>query len=113
MYRKYLLLFGMLFLLASCEDEPIAGDEFFKQINELQGYITDEDWESSIALLNELNTYVSDNFWKLQLLGDEEEYEGIQESINKLSVLIRKEELTQALLEIATIKTYLKAIYSL
>lgn len=112
MYRKSLLLFGLLILLSSC-NAPIGGDKFFGQVQELESHIKNEEWEKSEDKLIELNNYIKDHFWKLQLLGDEEEYEGIRESIRKLSVAINNKEKTDSLIEIATLITYLEAIYSL
>lgn len=112
MYRKYFLLFGLLILLTSC-DEPIAGDRFFKWINSLEESIINEDWGASEAIYNDFHMYYKDNYWKLQLFGDEEEYEGIHESINRLAVAIKRKEVTQALFEIASMKSFLTDIYSM
>lgn len=75
--------------------------------------LNQEDWEQLKSQVNELNTLYEENKWKLQLLGDEGEYEGLNESINRLFAAINTEDLTQAKVELATIRSILEEIYSL
>ena len=93
--------------------EPIGGDYFFDKVKSLEVAISKEDWQSANVQLKDLKKLYKKNDWKLQLLGDESEYEGINEAISRLSAAIKSEDTKQALLELATIRAYLEEIYSM
>ncbi|MEN2767417.1 DUF4363 family protein [Ornithinibacillus xuwenensis] len=113
MYKKPYLLIIFLSLLFSGCGQPIGGEIFFNQINALEDSISHTDWEETKLQMDELIKIYEETLWKLQLLGDEGEYEGLHESLERLKPAVDQEDKLQALLELATIKGYLEGIYSM
>ncbi|GGA81119.1 DUF4363 family protein [Ornithinibacillus halotolerans] len=111
MYKR-ISLFVLLILLLSACNEPIGGKNFFNKVEVLEQEISNDNWKNSQQYLEELHRYFEKNLWKLQLFGDENEYEGIQESMNRLFVTIQEEDRTQALIDLVTIKAHIEEIYS-
>ncbi|WP_026905879.1 DUF4363 family protein [Paucisalibacillus globulus] len=113
MYKKTItgVLLTVLFI-GGCA-EPIGGDYFFDQVQSLEEVISTEDWQGAKLRLEELKDLYKKYDWRLQLLGDESEYEGINEAISRLTAAIKIEDSNQALLELATISAYLFEIYSM
>lgn len=112
MIKKWILPLLILILLSGCSS--ISGEnDFSKKINSIEQALTKHDWEQIKSLGNELKQLHTQSEWKIQLMGDEDEYESLKESINQLIVAIEEQDLTETKLEIATIKTYLEDIYSL
>lgn len=99
-------------MLSGC-NSLVGGDMFLESINSIEESITKEEWKACEDLINDLSNYYDDNRWKLQLLGDEGEYEGMLEAINRLDMAVSQKDVTESLLEIATIKAYIEGIYSL
>ncbi|WP_047986029.1 DUF4363 family protein [Ornithinibacillus californiensis] len=112
MNKKFFILFGFLLILTAC-NKPIAGEHFFNKIEDIEQVVKEEDWKSTDAYLNEFQSYYEKNIWKLQLLGDENEYEGLHESLERLIASINEQDTTQSLIELATIRAYLEEIYSM
>ncbi|WP_052345868.1 DUF4363 family protein [Paucisalibacillus sp. EB02] len=113
MFKKTITIFLLSFMfLAGCT-EPIGGDYFFDKIQSLEVELNKEDWHNANLLLKDMKNLYKKNDWKLQLLGDEAEYEGMNEAISRLSAAIKSEDSKQALLELASIRAYLEEIYSM
>ncbi|GAB3804549.1 DUF4363 family protein [Virgibacillus kimchii] len=110
--RKIIIYTCLLLLLTSCEI-MVGGDVFFKQINEMENGLEDPNWEEAIVQAKELKEIYKNNKWKIQLLGDEDEYESLYESINKLITVTKEKDLMNTRLELVTIHTYIEDIYSL
>ncbi|WP_176481868.1 DUF4363 family protein [Paucisalibacillus globulus] len=106
------LLILITFFIGGCT-EPIGGDYFFNKVEALEVAISQEDWQNANMLLEDLKKLYKKNDWKLQLLGDEAEYEGMNEAISRLSAAIVSLDSKPALLELATIRAYLEEIYSM
>jgi hypothetical protein len=112
MNKIFLILFCLLFILTAC-NKPIAGDQFFNKIEDIELVVKKEDWETTDAYVMEFQSYYEKNIWKLQLLGDENEYEGLHESLARLIAAINQQDATQSLIELGTIRAYLEEIYSM
>lgn len=111
MIKKWNMFLLLLILLSGCSS--ITGkDDFSEKINSIEQALNATDWKQLKSLSNELEQLYQGNQWKIQLMGDEDEYESLQESINQLIVAIEEQDLTETKLEMATIKTYIEDIYS-
>jgi hypothetical protein len=112
MLKKWTIFIFILILLSGCSG--ITGkNDFAEKINAIEQALKAEDWKQLKSLGDDLDQLYHGSQWKIQLLGDEDEYESLQESINHLMVAIGEQDLTEAKLEVATIKTYMEDIYSL
>ena len=112
MLKKNIFPILITFLLFGCSN--VTGKEsFYKNVEAIELAVQDENWSSLNKLSKELDEIYKRQEWKIQLLGDESEYETLQESIDHLLVSIESEDLLQTKLELSTIKTLLQFIYSL
>jgi hypothetical protein len=114
MLKKYnLWMFILLLILLTGCSNHTGKNDFSKKINSMEQALLSPDWIQLKSLGNELEQLYLDNQWKIQLLGDEDEYESLQESINQLLVSIEEKDVTEIKLEMATIKTFIEDIYTL
>jgi hypothetical protein len=112
MIKKSMMSIFLFIVLSGCSG--VTGEnDFSEKINSIEQALHDEDWNQLKSLGNELDELYQGSQWKIQLMGDEDEYESLQESINHLIVAIEEKDLTEAKLEVATIKTFIDDIYSL
>ena len=112
MIKNWTLSLFLIVILSGCSS--ITGEnDFSKKVNSIEHALNDHDWKQLKSLTNELDQLYHRNQWKIQLLGDEGEYESLQESINRLIVAIEEKDQTAIKLEVATIKTFLEDIYTL
>jgi hypothetical protein len=102
----------LLLLLTSCENN-VGGDAFFNQINKIETELIEPNWDGVIVQAEELKEIYKKDKWKIQLLGDEDEYESLYESINKLITASKEKDLTNTRIELTTIHTHIEDIYSL
>jgi len=82
-------------------------------MDHLENALDNPKWEQITQQANELKKIYKDNKWKLQLLGDEGEYEGLNESINKIIAAAKEKDTTNIRLEMATARSLILDIYSL
>jgi hypothetical protein len=108
MLKKYITIMLLSIIFVAGCTEPIGGDYFFENIQSLEADLKNENWQNANIQLKDMKDLYKKNDWKLQLLGDEGEYEGMNESISRLSAAIESEDSKQALLELATIRAYLE-----
>ncbi|WP_176330350.1 DUF4363 family protein [Oceanobacillus rekensis] len=109
---KTIIYLSLFILLSGCA-QTIGGDIFFKPMDELEQALDQPEWEEISLQANELKSIYEDNKWKIQLLGDEGEYEGLNESINKMIAAAKEEDTTNVRMELATARSLIKDIYSL
>ncbi|GAQ17717.1 hypothetical protein OPHB3_1642 [Oceanobacillus picturae] len=109
--NKLLVLCCFLFLTA-CTNQ-IGGKPFFEHIDKLEDGLDQPNWEELSIQAKELKKMYEKNKWKIQLLGDEGEYESLNESLNNLLATIKEEDALTTRMELATILTLFEDIYSL
>lgn len=90
----------------------VGGEIFFKQINKIENKLENPDWDEINLEANELKESYLKNKWKLQLIGDEDEYEGLYKSLNKLITATEEKDLINVRMELTDIRTYIEDIYS-
>lgn len=109
--KKLTLIFCILFM-AGCSE--VTDEKDFKAtLNTLESVLSSEDWYAIEELSNAIKEQYDRSKWKLQLLGDEDEYESLQEAVNHLKQAAKSKSKTDCEKELATIRTYLEQIYSL
>ena len=112
MFKKCVIVFISTFFLIGCSN--ITGKEsFFENIEAMEIAAQEENWSSLHTLSKDFDDLYKTQEWKVQLLGDESEYETLQESIAHLTIAIEAQDSLQTKLELSTIKTLLQFIYSL
>lgn len=110
--NKLIFIVSLLLVLTGC-DVIIGGDLYFNQINQIEDSLEDPDWDTINSQAKELKHMYKRNKWKLQLLGDEGEYERLDESINKLITAIKEKDMIFIRMELTMIQTDIENIYSL
>ena len=110
--KKLLLVTCFLLFLTACENN-VGGDAFFDQINAVEEALENPAWDTVTAQAEALKELYKKDKWKLQLLGDEDEYESLYESINKLIVAIEEKDRMSIRMELSVIHTHIEDIYSL
>ena len=112
MLKKGMLCILMMILITGCSAQT-GKKELIENISKLEQSLNSADLEYSKLQVKELKQTHGKNEWKLQLLGDEGEYERLNEAISRLIVAVEAEEITDAKLELATIRTIVEDIYTL
>lgn len=102
----------LVIVLAGCADTA-GRDLFFNHVNRIEEALDQPDWEQIELQANVLEDAYQNNKWKLQLIGDEGEYEGLYNSIQRMIAAIEEEDITNVKMELATIKSFIADIYSL
>ncbi|WP_339228895.1 DUF4363 family protein [Oceanobacillus sp. FSL K6-2867] len=111
--KKLILFFTLLtIILTGCENQ-VGGEYFFEHVDQLEHSIDKLEWDKISTQAEELKSMYKDNKWKIQLLGDEDEYESLHESINNLIAAAKEKDSTSARLELAVVKSILEDVYSL
>ena len=110
--KKIILIVCSCVFLIGCENN-IGGDIFFNQIQTIEDALEHPDWTEVAAKAKELKQIYKEEKWKIQLLGDEDEYESLYESINKLIVASDKQDQMNTHMELSVIHTHIEDIYSL
>lgn len=109
--KRWFLYLPIFLLLFGCSN--ISGEnEMKEQVEKIRTSLEKPDWNQVKELADELHRMYDENEWKLQLLGDEDEYESLYESINHLLVSVEEKDVKDTKLELASIQTFLKDIYS-
>jgi|SRR5690625_368477 len=114
MMKRCLILVMSFFMLAGCTNF-FGKEEVFEHISVLEQSFKEKElyWKKLQTDAEKLKKNYQSNKWKIQLLGDEDEYETLNESINKLIIAIEEKDQTQSKLELAIIKVIAEDIYSL
>lgn len=110
--KKIIVVSCILLILSGCEMNA-GGNTFYHQINEIEIALENSDWDETLSEAENLKEMYKKQKWKLQLLGDENEYEGLNESIHKLISAIKLQDLVSIKMELITIQTNIENIYSL
>lgn len=112
MIKKFVLCLVGIMLITGCSAQTGEKD-LMKTIENIEQGIAQEDISFLKEQANLIKELYKKNDWKIHLIGDEGEYERLNESINRLIAAIDAEELTDAQIELATLKTIVHDIYSL
>lgn len=112
MIKKSLLFLSLIIILSGCA-QASGKEPLLNHMDHLENALDNPKWEQITQQANELKKIYKDNKWKLQLLGDEGEYEGLNESINKIIAAAKEKDTTNIRLEMATARSLILDIYSL
>ncbi|MFC4024703.1 DUF4363 family protein [Oceanobacillus longus] len=112
MIKKTIIYMSLFILLSGCATK-IGGDFFFDHMDQLEQALDHPKWEQITLQADQLKSIYEDNKWKLQLLGDEGEYERLNESINNIIAAAKEEDTTNVRMELATARSLITDIYSL
>ncbi|MCT1903041.1 DUF4363 family protein [Oceanobacillus sojae] len=111
--KKIIIFFTLIFIILSGCSNQVGGDHFFQQIDKLEQAIEQPEWSKITSQAEELKKMYKKDKWKIQLVGDEDEYEGLDESISNLIAAAKEEDSINTRLELATVKSIFEGIYSL
>lgn len=110
--RKKILYIAMIILLSGCAI-TLDNGSLLDQVNQLEQALDDPNWNEINEKTYQIKSIYEKNKWKIQLLGDEGEYEGLNEGINRVIAATKERDTTNVRLELATVKSLIKDIYSL
>ena len=107
-------MIALLILMTTTGCSSINGkNDFIVSINQIKDAANASDWVALEKLGKEIRTQYHNNKWKIQLIGDEGEYEGLEEYINQLVTAIELQSKEETKLALAGIQTLIEDIYSL
>ncbi|MDQ0208583.1 DUF4363 family protein [Alkalicoccobacillus murimartini] len=112
MIKTIVFYIMLLIVLTGCSD-AVGSSHFFKQVNQLEEALNQSDWDQIEIHANEFKELYQTNKWKLQLIGDEGEYEGLNESIQKIIAGVKEEDIINVRIELASARSLIADIYSL
>lgn len=112
MFKRSIVYMIVLIVLTGCSAQTGEKD-LMSTIEKIEQGIKEKDVLELKVQANKVKELYKKNDWKIHLIGDEGEYERLNESINRLIAAIEAEELTDAKIELATLKTIVHDIYSL
>lgn len=111
--KQKIILFVFLFITVPGCSNQVGGDYFFNHIDQIEQAIDQSNWDKVSFQADALKDIYENNKWKIQLIGDEDEYEGLYQSINNFIAVVKEQDTTNARLQLATVKSILEDIYSL
>jgi hypothetical protein len=97
---------------SSMSIEPKTNN-IFDKIDEINMSIRQLDWERVNEEADTLKVLYAKEKWKLQLLGDEREYEQVENEIFRFKEAAEEKDKSQSKIILSSIRTTLKNIYSL
>ncbi|MBM0066788.1 DUF4363 family protein [Alkalicoccobacillus gibsonii] len=109
--NKIILFTVIILLLSGCN--VVGGDLFYNPLNQIEETLDQSDWEQAEKYANAFEDIYQKNKWKLQLIGDEGEYEGLNESIQRMIAGVKQKDMTNVRIELATARSLISDIYSL
>lgn len=112
MSKKIIVLIFLSVLLTGCS-HLTGKDAFLTNVKQIETVVEQENWTELEGYITQFKDLYYKEKWKVQLLGDEGEYETLEESIHQLEVAIKEKDLLQTKLSLATIKSLITFIYSL
>src|SRR5699024_632820 len=110
--KKSLLFLSLIIILSGCA-QASGKEPLLNHMGHLENASANPKWQQITQQANEPQTIYKDNKCKLQLRGDEGEYEGLKESINKIIAAAKEKDTTNRRLEMATARSLILDIYSL
>ena len=102
----------MIMLLSACGNS-IGSHAFYGVMDHIDEALEQSDWEQLDQYASQFEETYDQNKWKLQLIGDEGEYEGLYESIQKLLAGVKERDSTIVRIELASARALVFDIYSL
>lgn len=114
MKRWQAVLLVAVFILGgwSSAEQAKAGEALYQQINKVDRLVEKGQWEQAGKEAKTLQKIYSKKEWQIQLLGDESEYEGIDNELEKLKAAIQTKDVTESKMRLSAIAATLKAVYS-
>ena len=84
-----------------------------QKVTSIISYVEYDQWTIANQEVAKLRGMYKKEKWKLQLLGDEEEYEGLDREFDHLASAAHDQDKTEAKKSLVHIRAILKAIYSM
>jgi len=112
MIKKGLLIMIALIVMSGCSEQT-GSKQLYDTISRLEQLINENDIPALKKEADSIRQAYQKNLWKLQLIGDEGEYEGLNQGISRFIAATEIEDIESAKMELASIKSYLEDIYSL
>ena len=111
MQRLSLCVVICFFMLSGCSSNSMNKNPIFQESNKIMELVDDSQWETADKAAQVIQKMYKKNKWKYQLLGDESEYNGLQQEISKLKISINEKDKPEAKRSIVIIQEHIQAIY--
>lgn len=108
---QFLTIIICLFMLVGCSEEKIKNLPMYKKSEEIIDLINQSQWEKAGDEAKIISDLYKKTKWKLQLLGEELEYNELEQEISKLQISIEEKDKREAKTNIVLIQDYIRAIY--
>lgn len=108
---QFIIMTICFLLLIGCSNEKIKSLPIYKKSEEITDLINHSQWEKAGNEAKAISDIYKKNKWKLQLLGEELEYNELEQEISKLQISIEEKDKLESKTNIVLIQDYIRAIY--
>lgn len=108
---QIIIIITCSFMLVGCSDEKIKNLPIYQKSEEITDLINQSQWQKAGEEAEAIGDLYKKTKWKLQLLGEEVEYNELEQEISKLKVSIEEKDRREAKTNIVLIQDYVRAIY--
>src|SRR5699024_1223244 len=98
-------------ILFGCSMETIRQLPIYQSSDDVKGLVNDTHWKKAEEEGKHIEKLYKENKWKYQLMGDETEYNKLDEEISKLQVSLEEKDTKVAKRNIAVIQHFIESIY--
>lgn len=108
------VVYALIVLVLGIPSVGIAKEKpLISKIERIEKLVEERAWEHAASEADALKHLYQKEKWKLQLLGDEGEYEQLDQELEKLSAAIANRNSTEALVILSAARVVLQNIYSM
>lgn len=107
----FIIIITCFFILVGCSDEKIKRLPIYKKSEDITNLVNQSQWEKASDEAKAIADLYKKTKWKLQLLGEELEYNELEQEISKLQISIEEKDKLEAKTNIVLIQDYIRAIY--
>ncbi|WP_176555803.1 DUF4363 family protein [Virgibacillus ndiopensis] len=111
MSKSVIVLFSCIAFIFGCSNETIQKNPIYNKSTEIKNLVNQTQWHKAKQEAKLILEYYRNGKWKYQLLGDETEYNNLNEQILKLQVSIEEKDKAEAKRNIALIEHYIEMLY--
>lgn len=108
---QHMILCICFLLLLGCSNDKIISKPLYQKSEEIISLVNQLQWEKAKEEVRVIEDLYQKDEWKFQLLGDESEYDGLNQEISQLKVSIQEEDKMEAKSSLVIIQDYIRAIY--
>ena len=98
-------------MLFGCSNETIQKKPIYQKATEIKTLVNQQEWDKAKEGSKDIYQLYKENKWKYQFLGDETEYNTLNQHIQKLIISIEEQDTKEAKFNLAMIEHYMESLY--